>query len=59
MRKITFKIEEGSTTKNVEFITDRTAEWTMEQYQRNKEPMKMVVIDDSVTTETTQSIREV
>ena len=59
MRKITFKIEEGSTTKNVEFITDRTAEWTMEQYQRNKEPMKMVVIDDSETTETTQSIREV
>ena len=59
MRKITFKIEEGSTTKNVEFITDRTADWTMEQYQRNKEPMKMVVIDDSETTETTQSIREV
>ena len=49
MRKITFKIEEDSSTKNVEFITDRTAEWTMEQYQRNKEPMKMVVIDDSLS----------
>ena len=37
MRKITFKIEDSTSTKNIEFITDRTVEWTEEQYTRNTE----------------------
>jgi len=59
MRKITFKIEDSSTTKNVEFITDRTVEWTTEQYSRNREHLNMVVIDDTETSETTPTSREV
>jgi|TARA_B110000914_G_scaffold202912_1_gene196210 hypothetical protein len=59
MRKITFKIEDSTSTKNIEFITDRTVEWTEEQYSRNREPLTMELISDEATEETEAVSREI
>ena len=59
MRKITFKIEDSTSSKNIEFITDRTTEWTDEQYTRNREPLKLELISDEETKETESLSREV
>ena len=59
MRKITFKIEDSTSTKNIEFITDRTVEWTEEQYSRNREPLTMELISDEATEETEPLSREI
>jgi hypothetical protein len=59
MRKITFKIEDSTSSKNIEFITDRTTEWTMEQYSRNREPLTMELISDEATEEKESLSREV
>ena len=59
MRKITFKIEDSTSTKNIEFITDRTVEWTEEQYSRNLEPLTMELISDEATEETEAVSREI
>ena len=59
MRKITFKIEDSTSSKNIEFITDRTTEWTEEQYTRNREPLKLELISDEETKETESLSREV
>ena len=59
MRKITFKIEDSTSTKNIEFITDRTVEWTEEQYSRNREPLTMELISDEETEETEAVSREI
>jgi hypothetical protein len=59
MRKITFKIEDSTSTKNIEFITDRTVEWTEEQYSRNREPLTMELISNEATKETEAVSREI
>ena len=59
MRKITFKIEDSTSSKNIEFITDRTTDWTMEQYSRNREPLTMELISDEATEEKESLSREV
>ncbi len=59
MRKITFKIEDSTSTKNIEFISDRTSEWTEEQYSRNREPLTMELISNEATEETESLSREV
>jgi len=59
MRKITFRIEDSTSTKNIEFITDRTVEWTEEQYSRNREPLTMELISDEATEETEAVSREI
>jgi len=51
MRKLTFKIAEGSELYQMEFITDRTPEWTVEQYSRNRN-CTMRLIGDEPTEET-------
>lgn len=59
MRKITFKIEDSTSSKNIEFITDRTPEWTEEQYSRNREPLTMELISNEATEEKEPVSREV
>ena len=59
MRKITFKIEDSTSSKNIEFITDRTPQWTEEQYTRNREPLTMELISDEATEEKESLSREV
>lgn len=51
MRKLTFQITEGSELYQMEFITDRTPEWTVEQYSRNRN-CTMILIGDEPTEET-------
>jgi hypothetical protein len=59
MRKFIFKIDEGDSSKQIEFITDRTIEWTKEQYSRNRGPLTMELISDETTEEKETISREV
>ena len=59
MRKIIFKIEDNTSSKQIEFITDRTPEWTEEQYTRNREPLTMELISNEETEETEPLSREI
>ena len=63
MRKLLFKIREetenSQTTKFIEFITDRTPQWTEEQYLRNRVNTTMELIEDEATKETEPISREV
>ena len=62
MRKLLFKIREetesSQTTKFVEFITDRTPQWTEEQYLRNRTNTTMELVSDEETEETEPISRE-
>jgi|TARA_B110000967_G_C18395883_1_gene322170 hypothetical protein len=59
MRKLIYKIEDNTTRKQIEFITDRTPQWTEEQYSRNREPLKMELISNEATKETEAVSREI
>ena len=59
MRKLIFKIEDNTSSKQIEFITDRTPQWTEEQYSRNREPLKMELISNEATKETEAVSREI
>ncbi len=63
MRKLTYKItEETETTQNiyyVEFDTDRTPEWTEEQYLRHRRNAKMELVSDEETKEEQPVSREI
>ena len=59
MRKFIFKIDEGDSSKQIEFITDRTIEWTKEQYSRNRGPLTMELISDETTEEKETISRDV
>ena len=50
MRKLVYKVTEGDETYNLEFITDRTPEWTEQQYTRHRANCKM----DLILNETTE-----
>ena len=55
MRKLTYNVTESTnrtqTIYQIEFITDRGAEWTEQQYLRNRSNTKMELISDEETTE--------
>ena len=59
MRKLIYKIEDNNSRKQIEFITDRTPQWTEEQYSRNREPLKMELISNEATEETEAISREI
>lgn len=59
MRKFIFKIDEDDSSKQIEFITDRSIEWTKEQYTRNRGPLRMELISDETTEEKETVSREV
>ena len=62
MRKLTYKIveetENSQTHKFIEFITDRTPQWTEEQYLRNRINTTMELVGDEETEETEPISRE-
>ena len=62
MRKLTYKIVEETTNsqthKFIEFITDRTPQWTEEQYLRNRSNTTMELVGDEETEETEPISRE-
>jgi len=51
MRKLTFQITEGDEFYGMEFITDRTPQWTEQQYMRHRN-CTMELIGDEPTEET-------
>ncbi len=63
MRKLTYKIVEETTNsqthKFIEFITNRTPQWTEEQYLRNRINTTMELIGDEETKEKEPISREV
>ena len=60
MRKLVFLIkEQKEAPKVIEFITDRSPEWTTEQYGRNRLPLEMELIKDEESKETEPISREV
>ena len=62
MRKLTYKIVEETTNsqthKFIEFVTDRTPQWTEEQYLRNRSNTTMELVGDEETEETEPISRE-
>jgi len=59
MRKLIYKITEQSNTYGLEFITDRTPEWTEQQYIRHRSNITMQLVSNEETTEEEPISREV
>jgi len=63
MRKLVYKIteekEQSQSIYHIEFITDRTPEWTEEQYLRNRSNTIMELVSDEETEEQEGLSREV
>lgn len=63
MKKLIYKIteekEQSQSIYHIEFITDRTPEWTEEQYLRNRSNTIMELVSDEETEEQTAVSREV
>jgi hypothetical protein len=59
MRKLTFQITEGDDFYGIEFITDRTPQWTIEQYTRHRKNCVMELIGDEPTDETELTSRKI
>lgn len=59
MNKLTYLITEGDETYSMEFITDRTSQWTEQQYMRNRSNIKMNLIGEEPTEETEATSRKI
>ena len=63
MRKLIYKIteekEQSQSIYHIEFITDRTSEWTEQQYLRNRSNTFMELVSDEETEEKEPTSREV
>jgi len=57
MNKLTYLITEGDETYSMEFITDRTAIWTENQYLRHRTDCTMNLIAEEPTDETIATAR--
>lgn len=59
MKKLIYKIIEDDKQYSLEFITDRTPEWTEQQYTRHRINCKMELISNETTEEKEPISREV
>lgn len=60
MRKLVYKVTEDDTNYyHLEFITDRTPEWTEQQYLRHRSNTKMELLSNETTEEQKPISREV
>jgi hypothetical protein len=59
MRKLTYLVIENNKTYGMEFISDRTAQWTETQYMRHRKGITMELISDEETEEKEPVSREV
>jgi len=59
MKKLIYKITEDDKQYSLEFITDRTPEWTEQQYTRHRINCKMELISNETTEEKEPLSREV
>ena len=58
MIKLTYLITEENESYGMEFITDRTPQWTEEQYTRNRN-CTMTLIGEEPTEETEGTARKI
>lgn len=57
MRKLTFEVFDEGEYYGMEFITDRTPQWTEEQYMRNRNcTMRLVGNEPTEETEATSKV---
>ena len=59
MRKLIFELKEGNKISHIEFITDRTPGWTLQQYLRNRPGTVMTLISNNSTDIKEHSSREI
>ena len=63
MKKLIYKIteekEQSQSIYHIEFITDRTPEWTEQQYLRHRSNTLMELVSDEETEEKEPTSREV
>ena len=63
MRKLLYKItkekSQSQSIYHIEFITDRTPEWTESQYLRHRSDTQMELVSDEETEEKKPTSREV
>lgn len=59
MRKLTYLVIENNKTYGLEFITNRTSQWTETQYMRHRRGITMELISDEETEEEEPVSREV
>ena len=59
MKKLIYKITEDDKQYSLEFITDRTPEWTEQQYTRHRINCRMELISNETTEEQKPLSREV
>ena len=59
MRKLIFKIEDNGKKFLLECVTDRTPEWTMNQYSRNRKGCIIEMISNEETEERQPTSREI
>ena len=59
MRKLIYNVTDGDERYTLEFITDRTPEWTEQQYTRHRINCKMELLSNETTKETEPISREV
>lgn len=62
MRKLRYRIQEetenSQTNKFIEFVTDRTPQWTEKQYLRNRSNTTMELVSNEEAEETEPISRE-
>ena len=59
MRRLVFEIKKDNEISHMEFITDRTPAWTVQQYLRNRSDIVMTLISNNTTDEKEFSSREI
>jgi len=59
MRKLIYNVTDGDERYTLEFITDRTPEWTEQQYTRHRINCRMELISNETTEEQKPLSREV
>ena len=59
MRKLIYNVTDGGESYTLEFITDRTPEWTEQQYTRHRINCRMELINNEATEEQKPISREV
>jgi hypothetical protein len=59
MRKLIYNVTDGDERYTLEFITDRTPEWTEQQYTRHRINCRMELISNETTEEQKPISREV
>ena len=59
MIKLTYLITEEDESYGMEFITDRTPQWTEQQYKRHRVNITMTLIGEEPTEETEGTAKKV